>query len=89
MEITIIEEPAIVSTRIGHGDDKARNILKPIINSKSVWRSHALYWLAEYFYSKNQTQKSKEFYNQILTLENANLDIVKETQKRLNRDLSE
>ena len=64
-------------------------ILKPIINSKSVWKSHALYLVAEYFYSKGEKQKSKEFFSQIITLENANLDILKETQKRLNRDLSE
>ena len=64
-------------------------ILNPLINSKSVWKSHALYLLAEYFYFKDEKQKSKEFFNQILNTENANLDIVKETQKRLNRDLSE
>ena len=65
------------------------NILNPLINSESVWKSHALYLMGEYFYSKDQKQKSKEFFNQIITLENANLDILKETQKRLNRDLSE
>ena len=64
-------------------------ILNPVINSKSVWKSHALYLIAEYFYSKDEKQKSKEFFSQIITLENANLDILKETQKRLNRDLSE
>ena len=64
-------------------------ILNPIINSKSVWKSHALYLIAEYFFSKGEKQKSKEFFSQIITLENANLDILKETQKRLNRDLSE
>ena len=41
------------------------NILNPLINSKSVWKSHALYLMAEYFYSKDQKQKSKEFFNQI------------------------
>ena len=65
------------------------DILKPIINSKSVWKSHALYLLGEYFYSKNEKQKSKEFYNQILSLENANQDLKIIAQKRLNRDLSE
>ena len=65
------------------------NILNPLINSKSVWKSHALYLLAEYFYSKNEKQKSKEFFNQILLTENANQDLVKEAQKRLNRDLGE
>jgi len=65
------------------------NILNPLINSKSVWKSHALYLMAEYFYSKDQKQKSKEFFNQIVSLEDANPDIKLEAQKRLNRDLSE
>jgi len=64
-------------------------ILNPIINSDSVWKSHALYLLAEYFYSNSEKQKSKEFFTQIVNTENANLDIVKKAQKRLNRDLSE
>ena len=65
------------------------SILNPLINSKSVWKSHALYLMAEYFYSKDQKQKSKEFFNQILTLENPNIDIKTQAQKRLNRDLSD
>ena len=64
-------------------------ILNPIINSESIWKSHSLYLIAEYFYSKNQKQKAKEFFNQILLLSNANNDIKVEAQKRLNRDLSE
>ena len=65
------------------------NILNPLINSKSVWKSHALYLMAEYFYSRDQKQKSKEFFNQIANLEDANSDIKLEAQKRLNRDLSD
>ena len=65
------------------------NILNPLINSKSVWKSHALYLMAEYFYSKDQKQKSKEFFNQIISLENSNPDITLQAEKRLNRDLSE
>jgi len=65
------------------------NILNPLINSKSVWKSHALYLMAEYFYSKDQKQKSKEFFNQIASLEEANPDIKLQAQKRLNRDLSD
>ena len=64
-------------------------ILNPLVNSQSVWKSHALYLLAEYFYSKNEKEKSKEFFKQILNTENANEDLVKESRKRLNRDLSE
>lgn len=60
-------------------------ILNPVINSKSVWKSHALYLIAEYFYSKGEKQKSKEFFSQIIILENANLDILKETQKKIKQ----
>ncbi len=70
-------------------ENELLEMLKPITNSKSVWKSHALYLLAEYFYSKNEKQKSKEFFNQIVSLENANQDLKIESQKRLNRDLSE
>ena len=65
------------------------NILNPIIKSESVWKSHALYLMAEYFYSKNEMQKSKEFFNQIINLKNVNEEIKIEAQKRLYRDLSE
>lgn len=65
------------------------NQLKPLINSESVWKSHALYLIAEYFYSKDQKQKAKEFFNQIVGLETPNSDIRLEAEKRLNRDLSE
>ena len=64
-------------------------ILNPVINSDSAWKSHALYLMAEYFYYKNQKQKSKDFFNQILILENSNPNIKIETQKRLNRDFSD
>ena len=64
-------------------------ILKPIINSKSIWKSHALYLMAEYFYFKNEKQKSKDFFDQIIILENVNSKIKREAQKRLNRDFSE
>ena len=64
-------------------------MLNPIINSESVWKSHSLYLLAEYFYSKNQKQKAKEFFTQIISLPNSNSDIKLESQKRLNRDFGE
>ena len=65
------------------------NILNPILNSESVWKSHSLYLLAEYFLSKNEKQKSKEFLVQIIELENVNPKIKVEAQKRINRDLSD
>ena len=84
----IIYKKALFNADLAEESDLL-NILNPIINSESVWKSHALYLMAEYFYSKDQKQKSKEFFNQIISLENSNSDIKLQAQKRLNRDLSE
>ena len=64
-------------------------MLSSIINSESIWKSHALYLIAEYFYSKNEKTKAKEFFNQILLSPSSNQNIRLESQKRINRDLSE
>ncbi len=64
-------------------------ILNPLINSESIWTSHALYLVAEYFYFKNEKQKSKEFYERIISLNNADENILRNAQKKLNRNFSE
>jgi predicted negative regulator of RcsB-dependent stress response len=70
-------------------ENQLLEILNPILNSKSVWKAHGLYLMAEYFYAKNEKQKAKEFFNQIILLKDSNQDLIIESQKRLNRDLSE
>ena len=70
-------------------ENELLQILNPIINSESIWKSHSLYLVAEYFYAKGEKQKAKEFFNQILVLPNANNEIKLASQKRLNRDFSE
>ena len=64
-------------------------ILNPVLNSESVWKRHALYLLAEYFYSKGEKQKSREFFQNILDIENADQNILIKAQKRIQRDFSE
>ena len=84
----IIYKKALFNSDFSTENDLLK-ILNPIINSESIWKAHSLYLIAEYFYSKGQKQKAKEFFNQILLLPNANSDIKTESQKRLNRDLGE
>ena len=84
----IIYKKALYNADLSSENDLLE-ILNPIINSESLWKSHALYLVAEYFYSKNENEKAKEFFSQILTLNNANKEIKIESQKRLNRDLSD
>ena len=70
-------------------ENQLLDILNPVIKSESVWKPHALYLMAEYYFSKNQKQKSKEFFEQIITLENISSKIKAEAQKRLRADFSE
>ena len=88
MKNLIIYKKALFNSEFSNENDLLQ-ILNPIINSESIWKSHSLYLIAEYFYSKNEKQKAKEFFNQILLLPNANNEIKLASQKRLNRDLSE
>ena len=42
-------------------ENELLDILKPIINSDSIWKAQALYLIAEYFYSKNEKKNQKNF----------------------------
>ena len=70
-------------------ENELLKIISPIIKSKSVWKPHALLLMGEFYFSKNELSKSKEFFLEITDLENINNDIKLEASKRLNRDFSE
>ena len=67
-------------------DQKFFSIIQPLINSKSIWKSQALYLAGEYYLSKNEMIKSKEFFEEILTLENSSSNLISEVKVRLSRD---
>ncbi len=67
-------------------EEELLSIFNPLIKSQNLWKSHSLYVIAEYFFSKNEKQKSKEFFEKILEMENSNPQIKIEAQKRLQRD---
>ena len=70
-------------------EEELLNIFKPLINDENIWKSHSLYVIAEYFFAKNEKQKSKEFFEKILEMENANPQLKTEAKKRLQRDFSD
>ena len=70
-------------------EDTMLKILKPLINSNSIWKSHALFLMGEYYYSNKEKQKSIEFFNKIIEVPNANPAIKLEAQRRIKRDLSD
>ena len=67
-------------------EEELLGIFKPLINNENIWKSHALLVIAEYFFSKNEKQKAREFFEKILEIENSNPQIKLEAQKRLTRD---
>ena len=65
------------------------NILNPVIRSESIWKPQALYLMAEFYLAKNQKQKSKDFFNQITSLDNISPRIKLDVQRRLRSEFSE
>ena len=58
------------------------NLLNPILNSNSVWKYQSLKFIGDYYFDKKEYNKAKQYYTDILMLENANNDI-----KDINRKI--
>ena len=57
--------------------------VNPIINSESVWRSHALLLLGDYFVHKNENLKAIDFYQKILNIQDLHPDLYNHARKQL------
>ena len=44
--------------------------VKPLLEENSLWKAHALILLGDYFVSKKENLKAKDFYTQVLSLKN-------------------
>ena len=64
-------------------------ISKPLLENDNIWQSHTQYLLGEYYYSKGNKIESKKYFEDIVLNRKGNIEIIKEAQKRLQRDLSE
>ncbi len=64
-------------------------ILRPVTSSNSIWKSHSLFLLADFFYYKENKAESKKLLTEIINYENSNPEIKLEAQKKLTRDFSE
>ena len=49
-------------------------ILNPILNSNSVWKYKSLKLLADYYFNKKEYNKAKQYYSDILNLEDQSID---------------
>ena len=57
--------------------------VKPLLNSETLWRPHALLLLGDYFVSKGEYLKAKEFYTQILSINNLQKDLYDQSISQL------
>ena len=57
--------------------------VKPLINTETVWKPHALLLLGDYFASKKEYLKAKEFYIQILSLKNLHNELYNRARSQL------
>ena len=57
--------------------------LKPLLNKETLWRPHALLLLGDYFVSKKEYVKAKEFYIEILSINNLQRDLYDQAKSQL------
>jgi len=57
--------------------------VKPLTNTDTVWKPHALLLLGDYFASKKEYLKAKEFYMQILSLKNLHKELYSRARSQL------
>ena len=66
-------------------ENELLDMLNPILKSESVWKSHALLLMADYFEHKNNLVKSKDFLEEIVNSKLVNNEIRVEAERRLKR----
>jgi len=58
--------------------------IKPLLNNKeSVWKGHALLLLGDFYFSKKEYIKAKDFYSEILSTENLQQDLYIQAKSKL------
>jgi len=58
-------------------------ITKPLINSDSIWKPHALLLLGDYFLSKKEYTKAQQFYSEILAISSLHKDLYDQANSQL------
>ena len=58
--------------------------IKPLINTNTLWKPHALLLLGDYFVFKKEYLKAKEFYLQILSIKDLNRELYENAELQLS-----
>ena len=63
--------------------------LNPLLNGDSIWKPHAILLVGDYFYSKEEYSKAREFYTKILSLKNINNEFYQQARSQLTLMINE
>ena len=58
-------------------------ITKPLLSTETLWKPHALLLLGDYFMSKGENIKAREFYQQILSMNNLHKNLYDQAKLQL------
>ena len=65
-------------------ESKLLESLKPLLNTNTLWKPHALLLLGDYYVSKEEYIKAKEFYQKIFIMKNLHSDLYKQARAKLS-----
>tara|TARA_B100000029_G_scaffold4306_1_gene4988 strand:- start:38 stop:685 length:648 start_codon:yes stop_codon:yes gene_type:complete len=57
--------------------------LKPLMKKETVWKPHALLLLGDFYLSKGEKNKAKEFYNELLSLKDLDNEFYKRASMQM------
>ena len=64
-------------------ESKLLSDIQPLLNTETLWKPHALLLMGDYFVAKKEYLKAKEFYTQILLINNLQKDFYDQVISKL------
>ena len=64
-------------------ESKLLSDIQPLLNTETLWKPHALLLMGDYFVAKKEYIKAKEFYTQILLINNLQKDFYDRARSKL------
>jgi len=84
----IILKKAIFETNF-NDEQKLLKTINPLINEQTLWKPHALMLAGNYFVSRGENLKAKDFFIQILNIENLNKEFLDQAKYQLKLILND
>ena len=78
----LIYKKALVNSNFVNESELLESI-RPLLNTETLWKPHGLLLLGDYFVSKGEHIKAKEFYQKIFTIKNLQKDFYNHASSQL------